>query len=49
MSGENYPVLRLADTKVIQIGDPIHIIGFPGVVVSHELLNKSASVNRGLG
>lgn len=44
VSGENYPILRLADTKVIQIGDPIHIIGFPGVVASHELLNKSASV-----
>jgi S1-C subfamily serine protease len=42
--GENFPVLKLADSKVIQIGDPIHIIGFPGVVVSHELLNKSASV-----
>ncbi|HXJ80954.1 MAG TPA: trypsin-like peptidase domain-containing protein [Candidatus Methylomirabilis sp.] len=42
--GENFPVLRLADSKVVQIGDPIHIIGFPGVVVSHELLNRSASV-----
>src|SRR5262249_51320494 len=41
--GDNFPVLRL-DTKVIQIGDPIHIIGFPGVVASHELLNKTASV-----
>ena len=29
--------------KVAQIGDPIHILGFPGVVSSHELLNKSAS------
>jgi hypothetical protein len=28
---------------VAQIGDPIHILGFPGVVSSHELLNKSAS------
>jgi hypothetical protein len=28
----------------VQIGDPIHIIGFPGVVLSHELLNKSAMV-----
>lgn len=42
--GENFPVLRLADSKVIQIGDPIHIIGFPGVVLSHELLNQSSSV-----
>ena len=42
--GENYPVLPLADSKVAQIGDPIHILGFPGVVLSHELLNKSASM-----
>ena len=43
-SDNNYPVLRLADSKVVQIGDPIHIIGFPGVVLSHELLNESASM-----
>ena len=42
--GENYPVLRLADSKTVQIGDPVHIIGFPGVVLSHELLNQSSMV-----
>jgi S1-C subfamily serine protease len=42
--GSDYPVLRLADSRVVQIGDPIHIIGFPGVVLSHELLNASASM-----
>jgi S1-C subfamily serine protease len=41
---DNYPVLGLADSKVVQIGDPIYIIGFPGVVLSHELLNQSASM-----
>ena len=40
----NYPVLALADSTV-QIGDPIRILGFPGVVLSHELLNKSASLD----
>jgi len=40
----NYPVLRLADSTV-QMGDPIRILGFPGVVLSHELLNQSASVD----
>ena len=44
VSGENFPVLPLADAKVVQLGDPIHILGFPGVVLSHELLNQSASV-----
>jgi S1-C subfamily serine protease len=41
--GEQFPVLRLADSRVARIGDPIHILGFPGVVLSHELLNQSAS------
>jgi S1-C subfamily serine protease/rhodanese-related sulfurtransferase len=42
--GEGFPVLPLAESKVVQIGDPLHILGFPGVVLSHELLNKSAGV-----
>lgn len=41
----NYPVLPLADTTDVQIGDPIRILGFPGVVLSHELLNESASLD----
>src|SRR5262245_39950138 len=44
----NYPAIRLSDAET-RIGDPIHIIGFPGVVLSHELLSKSldASVTNG--
>jgi S1-C subfamily serine protease len=38
-----YPAIGLA-TRDAQIGDPLHILGFPGVVVSHELLNKSATL-----
>ena len=44
VAGENYPVLPLADSRPARIGDPVHILGFPGVVLSHELLNASASV-----
>lgn len=40
----NYPVLPLSDATV-QIGDPLRILGFPGVVLSHELLNQSASLD----
>jgi S1-C subfamily serine protease/rhodanese-related sulfurtransferase len=36
-----YPVLNLA-TRDPKIGDPVHILGFPGVVAQHELLSKSA-------
>jgi len=42
--GEDYPVLGLADSKAVQTGDPVHIIGFPGVVLSHELLNQSGMI-----
>jgi S1-C subfamily serine protease len=42
--GEAFPVLSLADSRSVQIGDAVHIIGFPGVVLSHELLSKSTMV-----
>jgi S1-C subfamily serine protease/rhodanese-related sulfurtransferase len=42
--GEAFPVLALADSKAAQIGDPVHIIGFPGVVLEHELLNQSGMI-----
>lgn len=45
VSGEAFPVLTLADSRTVQIGDPVHIIGFPGVVLSHELLSKSMMVD----
>ncbi|HEU4366653.1 MAG TPA: cyclic nucleotide-binding domain-containing protein [Methylomirabilota bacterium] len=38
-----YPALGLA-TRDAQLGDPVHILGFPGVVLSHELLNQSATL-----
>ncbi len=38
------PAFRLAESKNVKIGDPIHILGFPGVVLTHELLNSTAKV-----
>jgi len=38
------PVLALADSSPPKIGDPLHILGFPGVVLTHELLNASAKL-----
>jgi hypothetical protein len=38
------PVLPLSDSASVQIGDPVHILGFPGVVLTHELLNQSAKM-----
>ena len=38
-----YPAIGLT-TREVQIGDPVRILGFPGVVVTHELLNRSATL-----
>ena len=38
-----YPAIRLSD-RAAKIGDPVHMLGFPGVVLSHELLNQSATL-----
>ena len=38
------PAFKLAESRNVKIGDPIHILGFPGVVLTHELLNSAAKV-----
>jgi rhodanese-related sulfurtransferase len=38
-----YPALAVAGREV-KIGDPVHILGFPGVVLSHELLSQSVTL-----
>jgi S1-C subfamily serine protease/rhodanese-related sulfurtransferase len=52
-SGRDLALLRVADgvypaiglsKREPQIGDPVHILGFPGVVLSHELLSRSATL-----
>lgn len=44
LSGQDYPVLPLANSHTVLIGEPIHVLGYPGVVLTHELLNASARV-----
>jgi S1-C subfamily serine protease/rhodanese-related sulfurtransferase len=39
-----YPAIALTAHEA-QIGDPVHILGFPGVVLSHELLNQSVTLD----
>lgn len=38
-----YPALSISPRDA-KIGDPVHILGFPGVVLSHELLSQRASL-----
>lgn len=45
------PVVRLGDSDQVRVGDPVLILGFPGVVLQHELLSRAtrteASVTSG--
>ncbi len=47
----NLPATRLGDSDTVRVGDPVHIIGYPGVVLQHELLARDtrteASVTSG--
>jgi S1-C subfamily serine protease/rhodanese-related sulfurtransferase len=38
-----YPAIGLSERDA-KIGDPVHMLGFPGVVLTHELLNQSATL-----
>jgi serine protease Do len=44
LEASDLPTLALGDSASLQIGDKIHIIGFPGVVLGHELLNATAKM-----
>jgi len=39
----DYPAIGLS-RRDPQIGDPVHVLGFPGVVNTHELLNQSSTL-----
>ncbi len=50
VDAENLPALPLGDSSQAKIGDRVHSIGFPTVVMTHELLNATqmeASVTGG--
>jgi S1-C subfamily serine protease len=44
IDAKDLPVLPVGDSTRAQIGDAVHILGYPGVVLTHELLNQSAKV-----
>lgn len=44
VEASDLPVFAIGDSRDLKIGDPIRILGFPGVVLTHELLNASAKV-----
>src|SRR5438876_11727848 len=42
LEAADMPTLVLGDSSNAKVGDKLYILGFPGVVLSHELLNASA-------
>src|SRR5262245_12950423 len=44
LEAADLPALTLGDSNALKLGDPVHIIGFPDVVLTHELLNASAKM-----
>ncbi|HEV8472299.1 MAG TPA: trypsin-like peptidase domain-containing protein [Methylomirabilota bacterium] len=44
LEAADMPTLSLGDSAALHLGDKMHIIGFPDVVLSHELLNSSAKM-----
>ena len=44
LEASEMPAFVLGTSRTLKIGDPIHILGFPGVVLTHELLNATSKV-----
>jgi S1-C subfamily serine protease len=44
VEASDMPTLPLGDSSALKIGDRVAVVGFPGVVMSHELLSASAKV-----
>lgn len=44
IDARNLPTIALGDSDRVELGQPIHILGFPGVVLYHELLDKRSAV-----
>jgi S1-C subfamily serine protease len=51
VAASGLPVVRLEDSDRVRVGDPVLIVGFPGVVLQHDLLSRAtrteASVTSG--
>ena len=44
IDARNLPTLALANSDRIQVGEPVHILGFPGAVMDHDLLSARSAV-----
>jgi serine protease Do len=44
IDAENLPTIALGNSDSVQVGQPIHILGFPGVVMEHDLLDSRSTI-----
>ncbi|RPI08240.1 MAG: hypothetical protein EHM71_08845, partial [Zetaproteobacteria bacterium] len=44
IDARNLPTIALGDSDRVELGQAIHILGFPGVVLFHERLDKQSAV-----
>jgi rhodanese-related sulfurtransferase len=44
IDGRNLPTVSLGDSDRVQLGQSIHLLGFPGVVLYHDLLDKRSGI-----
>jgi rhodanese-related sulfurtransferase len=44
IDARNLPTLPLGNSDRVQLGQPLHLLGFPGVVLYHDLLDKRSAV-----
>jgi serine protease Do len=44
IDARNLPTVPLGDSDRAQLGQPIHLLGFPGVVMYHDLLDKRSAM-----
>lgn len=44
IDAKNLPTIALGNSDSVQVGQPIHILGFPGVVMEHDLLDSRSAI-----
>jgi serine protease Do len=45
IEGRDLPLVHLGDSGSLQLGEPVYVIGYPGVVLAHEWLSKKTALD----
>ncbi len=44
IEGKNFPTMPLGDSDMIQLGEPLWVIGYPGAVLQHSYISKISAM-----